>query len=219
MALWTVMGGTAYVVVTLVLISRALTPLADKVTHAGKLSGGRFAWILMLLFASAWVSDAIGIHAVFGAFILGCAVPRGRLVEELTQRLEGIVTTLLVPLFFAYSGLNTRLDLLTSPGLWLVAGVVLLAACLGKGAACWAAARLTGADHPTALAVGALMNARGMMELILLNIGRERGLNTPELFSIMVVMTLATTLFASPAVEWVYGRREREAVELETAAS
>lgn len=214
----TVLGGAAYAAVSLGLISRWLKPLSLSVAHAGKLTGGQFAGMLMLLFSAAWISDAIGIHAVFGAFILGCAVPRGRLAEELTHRLDDIVTTLLVPLFFTYSGLNTRLDLITTPGLWLVAGVILAAACLGKFAACWAAARLTGADNPTALAVGALMNARGMMELILLNIGRDRGLITPALFSIMVVMTLATTLLASPVVEWIYGRRLREDADLEPAA-
>lgn len=216
-ALGTVLGGAAYAAVTLGLVARWLKPMTLSVAHSGKLAGGQFAGLLMLLFAAAWLSDAIGIHAVFGAFILGCAVPRGRIVEELTHRLDSIVTTLLVPLFFAYSGLHTRLDLMTTPGLWLVAGVILAAACLGKFAACWAAARLTGADNSTALAVGALMNARGMMELILLNIGRDRGLITPELFSIMVVMTLVTTLMASPVVEWIYGRRLRADTDLEPA--
>ncbi len=217
-ALLTILGGMIYAGVTLGLVSRWLTPLSRTVAHAGKLTGSQFSLMLMLLFGAAWVSDAIGIHAVFGAFVLGCAVPRGRLSQELTQRLEGLVTTLLVPLFFTYSGLHTRFDLIATPGLWGVATIVLIAASLGKGGACWAAARWMGADQRTALAVGALMNARGMMELILLNIGRERGLITAELFTIMVAMTLITTWMTSPALEWIYGPVRAEDGELESAA-
>jgi len=217
-AVWTIAGGVIYTAVTLGFIPLALKPLSRTVEQTGRLTSGQFAVLLILLLLSAWTSDAIGIHAVFGAFILGCAVPRGRIVQEFTRKVEALVGTLLVPLFFAYSGLHTRLDLIATPSLWLVGAVVLLAACLGKGVACWAAARLTGADSATALAVGALMNARGMMELILLNIARERGLITLELFAIMVVMALATTLLASPALEWVYGRHTRAAGELEPAA-
>ncbi len=143
--------------------------------------------------------------------MLGCAMPRGLATAEITRQMEPLTTALLLPLFFAYSGLNTRLDLITTSDQWMVCGVVLLAACLGKGGACWAAARLTGTDQPTALALGTLMNARGLMELIILNIGLQRGLITPELFSIMVVMAIVTTLMASPLFELVYGRRARAA--------
>ena len=120
----------------------------------------------------------------------------------------------LLPTFFTYSGLNTRLDLVDTPQLWLVALIALAAACLGKGGACWAAARLHGEDNRTALAIGTLMNARGLMELIILNIGLERGLITPQLFSILVVMAVVTTLLASPVFEWVYGATARARGEL-----
>jgi Kef-type K+ transport system membrane component KefB len=114
---------------------------------------------------------------------------------------------LLLPLFFVYSGLNTRLDLVTEPRLLGVALIVLLAACLGKGVACWAAARWAGESQGTAMAVGALMNARGLMELILLNIGREKGLIGDEIFSMLVLMAILTTLAASPVfrlIRWRY---------------
>jgi Kef-type K+ transport system membrane component KefB len=167
----------------------------------------------------SWFTDAIGIYAVFGAFILGCAMPRGAFGEALTRQLEPFIVVFLLPTFFTFSGLNTRLDLVTTPELWAVAGVALVAACLGKFAACWSAARIQGEDNPTALAVGTLMNARGLMELIILNIGLERRLITPQLFSIMVVMAIVTTLMATPLFEWVYGREARKHGRLAEAAA
>ena len=173
---------------------------------------------MMLMMLGSWITDAIGIYAVFGAFTLGCAMPRGLFARELTKQVEPLATGLLVPVFFTYSGLNTRLDLVATPYLWFVATVVLLAACLGKGGGCWAAARLNGEDQRTSLAVGTLMNARGLMELIILNIGLERGLITPQLFSIMVVMAIVTTLMASPLLEWLYWGRQRGSKKVVAAA-
>jgi Kef-type K+ transport system membrane component KefB len=113
---------------------------------------------------------------------------------------------LLLPLFFIYSGLNTRFDLVTDPALWLVAAVILAAAILGKAGACYLAARACGETHREAMGVGSLMNARGLMELIILNIGLERGLITPALFSIMVLMAVVTTLMATPMFNRLYGQ-------------
>jgi Kef-type K+ transport system membrane component KefB len=109
-------------------------------------------------------------------------------------------------MFFTFSGLNTRLDMVNSPQMLGIALAALLAACLGKGVACWAAARATGQDSRTAKAVGALMNARGLMELIILNIGLQQGLIQPGLFAVMVLMAIVTTLMATPVFERVYGR-------------
>ena len=114
------------------------------------------------------------------------------------------VTTFLLPLFFVYSGLNTRIGLVNTMALWGVTLVICLAATAGKGGACWAAARLNGEPPREAIAIGALMNARGLMELIILNIGLERGIVQPTLFTIMVLMAVLTTLAASPVFEWVY---------------
>jgi Kef-type K+ transport system membrane component KefB len=113
-------------------------------------------------------------------------------------------------MFFTFSGLNTRLDMVNNSQLLLVALAVIAAACLGKGGACWAAARLNGEDNRTALAVGTLMNSRGLMELIIINIGLQKGVIEPALFSIMVLMAIVTTLMASPMFEWVYGRHARK---------
>ncbi len=199
-------GGILYAVITFGVARPLLRRLGTAVEREGKLSSGLLTLVLMLLMLCAWFTDAIGIYAVFGAFILGAALPRGLLTRELQQKLEPLTTSFLLPLFFVYSGLNTRLGLVNTPQLWAVALVILLAACLGKGVACWAAARWHGESNREALAIGTLMNARGLMELIILNIGLERGLITPSLFTMMVFMAIATTLAASPVFEYVYRR-------------
>jgi Kef-type K+ transport system membrane component KefB len=202
-------GGVAYAVLVLTAGRWMLSSLERRVRAAGRLGQPMLVFILAAVMLGAWYTDSIGIYAVFGAFLIGAAVPGGALAGELRRALEPITAALLLPLYFTYSGLNTRLDLVDTPRLWLVAAAVLAAACLGKGGACWAAARLNGEDNRTALAVGSLMNARGLMELIILNIGLQRGVIGGTLFSIMVLMTLATTLLAAPAFEWTYGRAAR----------
>ena len=207
-------GGVAYGVIITTLGRKLLKPLGDAVEREGKLSNTALAVVLMLFMLAAWTTDTIGIHAVFGGFLLGVAMPRGVLTRELQKQLEPITVVLFLPMFFTFSGLNTRLDMVNSAQMLFIALVVLLAACLGKGAACWAAARMTGEDNRTALAVGTLMNARGLMELIILNIGLQKGVIELGLFSIMVLMAIITTLMASPIFEWVYGRHARAKGEL-----
>jgi Kef-type K+ transport system membrane component KefB len=198
-------GGTiAYIALVFGPLRPLLRRLAGDTEAAGELSPSTFGTMLMLLMAGAWFTDLVGVHSVFGAFILGAAVPRGVITREL-QRLIGPLTLgLFIPLFFVYSGLHTHVGLVDSLSLWIVTVGIFAIACLGKGVACWLAARLNGASQPEALGIGTLMNARGMMELILLNIGRERGLITPTLFTILVLMTLATTLMATPLFGLVY---------------
>ena len=143
-------------------------------------------------------------------------MPRGFLVEELKRKLEPFALVFLLPMFFTLSGLRTRLDLMTNPKMLLIALVLLAASIGGKGIACWAAARLNGEDNRTALAVGTLMNARGLMELIIINIGLQKGVIEPILFSMLVLMAIVTTLMTSPIFEWVYGREARQSGELES---
>ena len=123
--------------------------------------------------------DAIGIHAVFGGFLLGAVMPRGLFAEQVRKQLEPFTVVVLLPLFFTYSGLNTQLTAVDSWPLLLIGPVVLAGSVLAKFGACWAAARLTGQDNATALGIGALMNARGLMELIIINIGLQRGPDRP----------------------------------------
>ena len=150
-----------------------------------------------------------GIHAVFGGFLLGTAMPRGFFATELKKQLEPFTVVFLLPMFFTYSGLKTQLNVVTSPELLFVTLVVLAASIGGKGIACWAAARLSGEDNRTSLAIGTLMNSRGLMELII-NIALERKIIEPTLFSMLVVMAIVTTLMASPLFELVYGRHARK---------
>lgn len=143
---------------------------------------------------------------MFGAFVMGTAMPRGVVSRSLIERIQPLTVALLLPLFFTYSGLNTRIDLLNSSFLWLMTGLVTVAAVCGKGVACWLAARATGLPNREALGIGTLMNARGLMELIIINIGLQRGIISPELFAILVIMAVVTTLMASPLFETLAGR-------------
>jgi len=201
-------------VVVLTVGRRLLVRLGTAVDREGKLSPQMLAVVLMLLMLGAWITDAAGIHSVFGGFLLGVAMPRGLLTRELQRQLEPFTVVFLVPMFFAYSGINTRLDMVNSFEMLGLALVLLAASCLGKFGACWAAARAMGETNRMALAVGALMNARGMMELILLNIGLQRGIIQPALFSVLVLMAVVTTLMATPVFELVYGRQARARGEL-----
>jgi Kef-type K+ transport system membrane component KefB len=164
---------------------------------------------LTLLMLAAWLTDTIGIYAVFGAFILGACMPRGPLQKLLEGRLAPLTTVFLLPMFFVNSGLNTAIGLLDTWTMWGIALVVLAASVAGKGLACGVAARATGESTRDAVAIGALMNARGLMELILLNLAYDRGLITQTLFTMLVLMAVVTTLMAVPFFNRVYGREGR----------
>jgi len=153
--------------------------------------------LMLLLGLCAWFTDLIGLYSVFGSFILGLAVPKG-VAEKTADRISPVTTALLLPFFFTYSGLNTRFSLLNSPVLWLICLCLILAAITAKLGACYGAARFCGKTHSEALTIGSLMNARGLMELILLNIGLQAGLITPTLFTMLVLMAVVTTLMAAP---------------------
>ena len=202
-------GGVVYAAVILFPGKSLLRRLGTLAERNQGVSGGMLSLTLMLVMLGAWFTDTIRIYAVFGAFILGAAMPRGVFSRDVQGFLAPVTTNLLLPLFFVYSGLNTRIGLLNSRWLWVVTFLVLLASCSGKGFACWLAARWNGESQRDALAIGTLMNARGLMELILLNIGLEEGIITPTLFTIMVMMALVTTLMTLPVFEWVYRRPQQ----------
>ncbi|MFV0624992.1 cation:proton antiporter [Sphingomonas sp. ac-8] len=188
---------------------RLLAPLGRRAAERGGIGQGELAVALMLFLFAAFAMDAVGMHAVFGGFLLGTVMPRGAFADGLRRQLEPITVVLLLPMFFVFSGLNTQLTLVDNLGLLGVTLAILAASVLAKGGACWVAARLTGQDNATALGIGALMNARGLMELIIINIGLQRGIIGPALFAILVLMAILTTLMASPLFELVYGRRAR----------
>jgi Kef-type K+ transport system membrane component KefB len=211
-------GGIAYGVFVLTIGRKLLTRLGVAAEKAGVVTPPLLATTLMLFMLAVWITDGIGIHAVFGGFLLGIAMPRGLFARDLRRQLEPFAVVFLLPMFFTYSGLKTRLDMVNSFQMLWIALAVLAAACLGKGGGCWAAARWRGEDNRTALAIGTLMNSRGLMELIIINIGLQKGVIQPALFSIMVLMAIVTTLMATPMFEWVYGRHARKVGALGVAA-
>jgi Kef-type K+ transport system membrane component KefB len=216
---WLAIGGGLVLAALLILLGPGLFAplgrLAQSQHEAGQpLSPSVLAAALMLCTLSAYVSDAVGLHAVFGAFLMGTAMPRGVFAQRLRQLLEPFTLVFLLPVFFTYSGLNTRLALVDSTELLLIAAAILLASIFAKFIACWAAALLAGQGNARALGLGALMNARGLTELIIVNIGLQAGLIGPALFSMLVLMAIITTLMASPLFEWVYGRGARARGEI-----
>lgn len=204
-------GGLLYTLVLLTVGRRSLQPLGRMAENNQGVSPSMLSTVLILLMACAWFTDIIGIYAIFGAFLLGVAMPSGFFAANLTDKLEPLTTKLLLPLFFVYSGLNTQIGLVNTPTLWAVTLGLVLVAIVGKGVACTVAARLSRVPLRESVALGALMNARGLIELILLNIGLEAGIITPTLFTILVIVAVVTTLMTSPIFEWVYGRRRRTA--------
>jgi Kef-type K+ transport system membrane component KefB len=166
-----------------------------------RLTAGVAAWVLVAVLVSAWATEAIGVHALFGAFLLGAVIPHDSAVARLfTHKLEDVVMILLLPVFFAYTGLNTRLGLVSRPEDWLVCGVIILAATAGKFGGTLAAARASGLNQQTATALGVLMNTRGLMELIVLNLGLEMGVISPTLFAMLVL--LGTAWKMNPFPSW-----------------
>nr|WP_037524128.1 cation:proton antiporter [Sphingomonas sp. Mn802worker] len=202
-------GGVAWAALVLIAGPRLLAPAARAVERTDELTPPLLAVVLIAFCLSAFLMDAVGIHAIFGGFIMGVVMPRGTLTEEIRAKIEPLTVVLLLPMFFTYSGLNTRMDTVSSPALLLVAAVILAASVLAKGGACYLAARLAGEDNRTALGIGALMNSRGLMELIIINIGLQKGIIGPTLFAMLVLMAIVTTMMASPLFEWVYGRHGR----------
>jgi Kef-type K+ transport system membrane component KefB len=198
-------GGVAYIGFALLLVRPLLARSKAWLVKDGRLTDAGLVLGLALMALGAWFTDLIGLHAVFGAFAMGAAMPRGVVTRDLIGRIQPLTVALLLPLFFTYSGLNTKIGLLNTGFLWLMCGAVLLAAVLGKGVACWLAARATGISNREALGIGTLMNARGLMELIIINIGLQRGVISEGLFATLVIMAVITTLMASPLFERLVG--------------
>jgi Kef-type K+ transport system membrane component KefB len=212
-AVTAVVGGLLYTVLLLTVGRKAFRVLGTLSERRQTVSPAVLSTVLILLMTCAWFTDTIGIYAIFGAFVLGVAMPSGFFAERLTINLEPLVTTFLLPMFFVYSGLNTQIGLVNTPALWAVTLGILIVAIAGKGVACTVAARLNKVPLRESIALGSLMNARGLIELILLNIGLAAGIITPTLFTMLVLVAVITTLMATPVFEWVYGRhRDRSQI-------
>jgi Kef-type K+ transport system membrane component KefB len=203
-ALVNIGGGAAYVAFTILVLRPLLVRARSWLIKDGALTEAGLVTMLALMSLGAWFTDLIGLHAVFGAFVMGAVMPR-ETTRDLIARIQPLTVALLLPLFFTYSGLNTRITLLNTGFLWLMCGAVLVVAIVGKGVACWLAARATRIPNREALGIGTLMNARGLMELIMINIGLQRGIISEELFAALVIMAIVTTLMTSPIFERLVG--------------
>lgn len=205
-AIYNIGGAVGYVAFTLLLIKPLLAKASGLMIQNGKLTEAGLVIGIAMMALGAWFTDMIGLHAVFGAFIMGTAMPRGTMAKDLIARIQPLAVALLLPLFFTYSGLNTKIGLLNTWFLWGMCLAVFAAAVLGKWAACTLAARATGISGREAMGIGILMNARGLMELIIINIGLQRGIISEGLFATLVIMAVVTTLMASPIFDRLVGK-------------
>ncbi|MET8851330.1 cation:proton antiporter [Amycolatopsis sp. NPDC004625] len=164
----------------------------------------------MALFAAAWFTDKIGLYAVFGAFCVGIAFPRTPTADAVLAKIMPIGRIVFLPLFFTYSGLNTRFALLADPKLLAFAVLCVVVAIVGKLGASWGAARLAGEPPAIASRVGVLVNARGLMQLIALNVGLAAGIVSPALFTVLVLVALVTTIMTAPVLGWLDRRDARK---------
>ena len=191
-------GLLVYVIVMLAVV-RPLASWFLRKRRTSAMSLEILGLTLIGVFASAAATDAIGVHPLFGAFLAGVCLPRNpQWQAPLRHSLETIVSVFLLPLFFALTGMRTRIDLLNSGTTWLWAGVVLLAAVGGKMGGAVLASRWTGESWKNAFALGALLNTRGLVELIVLKIAYDAGVFTPTLFTMLVMMALITTASTIP---------------------
>ena len=195
---------TVVFIALMVLVAR---PIAVRLTRASAdedASPGAVTWTLAALLVSALVAEVIGIHAIFGAFLFGAIVPAGSAIaRQLRDRRAPVVTILFLPAFFAVTGLRTEIGLLASGRDWAICLGIIALATAGKFGGTYAAARLTGMPKVLAARLGILMNTRGLMELVVLNVGLDLGVISPRLFTMMVIMALVTTAMTTPVLDLI----------------
>jgi Kef-type K+ transport system membrane component KefB len=205
--LFVVVGALAFVAVMLLVVRPAAVRLARD-TQSSSPSSTHLTVVFVALLVAALAAEAIGIHAIFGAFLLGAVIPHdSEIARGLKRQIESLVSILLLPAFFAFTGMRTQINLLTEPGQWAICAVIALVAVAGKLGGTLAAARATGYGWRDAAILGTLMNTRGLMELIVLNVGLDLGIISLELFAMMVVMALVTTAITAPALRLLGAQR------------
>jgi Kef-type K+ transport system membrane component KefB len=159
--------------------------------------------MMLMVFTASLCTERLGLHLLFGAFMMGAIMPKEpKFVQYILDRFETVTVTLLLPLFFAFTGLRTNIALVKGPEMWMYCGLIVLVATVGKLGGSTLAAWLTGMPLREAAGLGTLMNTRGLMELVILDIGLDIKVISPALFSMMVVMALMTTFMATPLLEW-----------------
>jgi len=180
---------------------RAMVAFVERRFQSADSRMGLFSMRLLIMLAASWVTQRLGIHALFGAFVAGLAMYKDkRVIEETASKIEPLAVVLLLPVFFALTGLKTRMDLLGEGGGWYYAVFIIGVATIGKLGGASLASRATGLRWKDAIGLGILMNTRGLVELVILNAGLELGIISPSLFSIMVLVAIVTTFLTTPAL-------------------
>jgi Kef-type K+ transport system membrane component KefB len=217
----TILLALVYIAAMVFLVRPIIARLSHTLDSKGRLTQGILALVLLAILLSSLATESIGIHAIFGAFVLGAIIPpSSSIARDLTEKLEDFVVVFLLPAFFAFTGLRTQIGLVSGRQQWIFCGVIILIASLGKFGGSAVAARLSGLGWRESSALGVLMNTRGLMELIVLNIGLELHVISPTLFAMLVLMALATTFATTPILHFIMPRRylEKEAVAIEEAS-
>jgi Kef-type K+ transport system membrane component KefB len=195
-----VLGTIATVSFYILLMTLMIRPIVRSLTRRFPIAN-ELPIMLVFAFLSSWATESIGIHALFGAFFAGVIWPRSRtMIEEIAPKIEPIAMTVLIPLFFSYTGIRTNLGLIGG-GMWGYEAAILAVAIGGKMGGAFLGAMIMKFGLRDSLALGTLLNTRGLVELIALNVGLDLGILSPTLFSMMVLMALVTTLMAVPLLK------------------
>ncbi len=210
-AIWVIVLTSIYLAVMLLLVRPfAVRLLRRDERHVPR---GTIPTLFVAVLASAFVTEAIGIHAVFGAFLIGAIIPHDLpITKSIHDNLHNVVTMLFLPAFFAMSGMNTQIGLMNNLEHWLICAAITAVATIGKFGGTFIAAKMAQISTRDASILGVLMNTRGLMELIVLNIGLSLGVISPVLFAMMVLMAIATTMMTGPALSILWPKEERNAV-------
>ncbi|HWZ46236.1 MAG TPA: cation:proton antiporter [Candidatus Saccharimonadales bacterium] len=212
--IWLTLGGVVgFALLMIYGVQRALNRFAISFEKRGELSENMVAFVLVLVLVSALCTEALGIHLLFGSFLMGAIMPKEqKFVRYLLDRFETVTVTLLLPLFFAFTGLRTNITLVKGFEMWLYCALIVLVATAGKLGGSMLASSLAGMPVREAAGLGTLMNTRGLMELVILNIGLDIRVISPALFSMMVTMALITTFMTSPVLELLCPEEMKRAV-------
>jgi len=195
----------AYALIMILVVRRLLVWLETRHRVRGKLTHNMIALVLLLVLASSAITEWLGIHTLFGAFLAGAIMPKDRnFVRDLNDKLEGLPVILLLPLFFTSTGLRTSINLVSGAEMWFYCALIIIIATVGKLGASMLSSRLSGMSWREAASIGVLMNTRGLMELVILNIGLDIGVISPALFSMMVLMAIVTTFMTSPLLQLLW---------------
>jgi K+:H+ antiporter len=204
-SIWVTLGGIlVFALIMIYGVRFLLRGLERTFQKYGEISENRMAFLILMALASALCTERLGIHLLFGSFLMGAIMPKEpKFVRYVLDRFETVTITLLLPLFFAFTGLRTNIGLVKGPAMWFYCGLIILVAAAGKLGGSMAAARLSGMAWREAAGLGTLMNTRGLMGLVILDIGLDIKIISPALFSMMVVMALVTTFMATPLLDWI----------------